>query len=192
MKMVRCSFGHNEKVIFCGCQCCCFFRVHIRRTWLSLVRPQEEIQYILLLTSQSSLLLCSVDLWLFISGVDSISNRLQPYCCTQCISYEKYTVHKNQSCVKDILKGTVSPDFLLLVFFMNQFLPSPRVFHLDRFEFFWKFADIFASQGAPPVSTTPVANLPPVSTTPVANCHRYQRHRRQICHRCQWHRWQIM
>jgi hypothetical protein len=52
---------------------------------------------------------------------------------------------------------------------MNQFLPSPSVFHLDRFEFFRKFAEIFASQGAPLVSTTPVANLPPVSATPVAN-----------------------
>jgi hypothetical protein len=48
---------------------------------------------------------------------------------------------------------------------MNQFPPSPRVFHLDLFEFFQKFA----SQGAPPVSTTPVAKLQPVSTTPVAN-----------------------
>ncbi len=37
-----------------------------------------------------------------------------------------------------------------------------------------KFAEIFASQGAPPVSTT--------------NCRRYQRHRRQICHRFQQHR----
>ena len=52
---------------------------------------------------------------------------------------------------------------------MNQFPPRPRVFHLDRFEFFRKLAEIFASQGAPPVSTTPVANLPPVSGTPVAN-----------------------
>ncbi len=61
---------------------------------------------------------------------------------------------------------------------------SPR--KLER-----KFAEIFASQGAPPVSTTPVANLPPVSTTlaaklppvsmtPEANCQRYQGHRRQI------------
>jgi hypothetical protein len=32
-----------------------------------------------------------------------------------------------------------------------------------------KFAEIFASQGAPPVSTTPVANLPPVSRTLAAN-----------------------
>jgi hypothetical protein len=73
------------------------------------------------------------------------------------------------SASSNIIKGTVSRDFLLLVFFMNQFPPSSRVFHLDRFEFFRKFAEIFASQGAPPVSTTPVAKLPPVSTTPVAN-----------------------
>ncbi len=68
-----------------------------------------------------------------------------------------------------VLKETVSRDFLLLVFFMYKFPPSPRVFHLDRFEFFRKFTEIFASQGAPPVSMTPVANLPPMSLTPVAN-----------------------
>ncbi len=54
---------------------------------------------------------------------------------------------------------TVSQDFLLLVFLMNQFPPSPRVFRWDRFKFLQKFAEIFASQGAPPVSTTLVANL---------------------------------
>jgi hypothetical protein len=42
---------------------------------------------------------------------------------------------------------------------MNQFPPSSRVFHLDRFEFFRKFAEIFVSQGAPPVSATLVANF---------------------------------
>jgi hypothetical protein len=42
---------------------------------------------------------------------------------------------------------------------MNQFPPRPRVLHLVRFEFFRKFAEIFANQGAPPVSTTPVANF---------------------------------
>jgi hypothetical protein len=80
-------------------------------------------------------------------------------------------VHRSQNKLwtpNYIFKGTVSRDFLLLVFFMNQFPPSPRVFHLDRFEFFRKFAEIFASEGAPPVSATPVANLPPVSTTPAA------------------------
>jgi hypothetical protein len=54
---------------------------------------------------------------------------------------------------------------------MNQFPPSPRVFHIDRFEFFRKFAEIFASQGAPPVSTTQWQI-----------CHRYQRHRWQFFH----------
>jgi hypothetical protein len=56
------------------------------------------------------------------------------------------------------LQGTVSRDFLLLVLFLNQFPPSPRVFHLDRFKFFRKFVEIFGAQGLPPVSATPVAN----------------------------------
>jgi hypothetical protein len=41
---------------------------------------------------------------------------------------------------------------------MNQFPPSPWVYQLGRFEFFRKFAKIFAAQGAPQVSLTPVAN----------------------------------
>jgi hypothetical protein len=53
----------------------------------------------------------------------------------------------------------MSRDFLIMVFFMNQFHPSPR----DHFKYFGKFADIFTSQGAPPVSTILVANLPQVS-----------------------------
>ncbi len=111
------------------------------------------------------------------------------------------------------LKGQCHEIFCFWFFSWISF-PPPKVFHLDRFEFFRKFAEIFASQGAPPismtpvanlpplsttpatklppVSTTPVANLPPVSATPVANCQRYQRHRRQICHRCRWHWWRIM
>jgi hypothetical protein len=90
------------------------------------------------------------------------------------------------------IKGTVSRDFLLLVFFMNQFPPNPRVSHKDRFKFLRKFAEIFASQGLPPVSKTPVANLPPMSTTPATICRRYQRHRWQICHWYQRHRRQIL
>jgi hypothetical protein len=53
-----------------------------------------------------------------------------------------------------VFKGTVSRDFSLLVFFINQFPPSPRVSHQDRFEIFRKFAEIFPAQGWPPVSTT--------------------------------------
>jgi hypothetical protein len=41
---------------------------------------------------------------------------------------------------------------------MNQFSPSLRVSHYDRFKFFRKFAEIFATE----------ANLPQVSTTSVA------------------------
>ncbi len=71
------------------------------------------------------------------------------------------TPHNSQQaghCRQRRLKGTVSRDFRLLVFFMNQFPPIPRVYHEDRFEFFRKFAEIFAAKGLPPVSTTPVAN----------------------------------
>jgi hypothetical protein len=51
------------------------------------------------------------------------------------------------------LKGQCHEIFCFWFFFMNQFPPSSRVFHLDRFKFFRKFAEIFASQGAPPVPT---------------------------------------
>ncbi len=54
-----------------------------------------------------------------------------------------------------VLKEIVSRDFLLLVFFHESVSPKPQS----------KFADIFASQVAPLVSTTQVANLPPMSTT---------------------------
>jgi hypothetical protein len=41
---------------------------------------------------------------------------------------------------------------------MKSSPPKPLKITLDHFKFFRKFAKIFASQGAPPVSTTPVAN----------------------------------
>ncbi len=88
------------------------------------------------------------------------------------------------------LKGTVSRDFLLLVFFMNQF-PQPQSIPFRPFRIFskirgdiresrcttgvndtgGKFATGVNDAGGklPPVSTTPAANLPPVSLTPVAN-----------------------
>ncbi len=58
----------------------------------------------------------------------------------------------------------------------HAFLTDTDTAELEDMDFF----ENLGSQGAPPVSTTPVANLPPVSMTPVANCRRYQRHRRQI------------
>jgi hypothetical protein len=100
---------------------------------------------------------------------DWTSGYEQGYCVIPGAPISLNLIYNFWNSVTRIFKGTVSRDFLLLVFFMNQFPPSPRVFHLDRFEFFRKFAEIFASQGAPPVSTTPAAKLPPVSTTPMAN-----------------------
>ncbi len=46
------------------------------------------------------------------------------------------------------VKATVSRDFLLQVFFMRRLTPSSTARH---FEFFPRFAEIFESQGAPPV-----------------------------------------
>jgi hypothetical protein len=53
-------------------------------------------------------------------------------------------------------KGT---DFLLQVFFHESFSPQPLKITLGSFRIFLNFAELFASQGAPPVSTTPVANF---------------------------------
>jgi hypothetical protein len=39
---------------------------------------------------------------------------------------------------KDNLKGQCHEFFCFWFFFINQFPPSPRVSHLDRFEFFQK------------------------------------------------------
>ncbi len=47
----------------------------------------------------------------------------------------------------------MSRDFFLLVFFINQFPLSPRVSHLDRFEFFRKFAELMAKFAAGVVDT---------------------------------------
>ncbi len=85
------------------------------------------------------------------------------------------------------IKGTVSRDFLLLVFFMNQVSPNPLSIPLGPFQIFSKIhGDISSSRfttgvvdtggkfaasvvdtggNLPPVSLTPVENLPPVSTT---------------------------
>jgi len=72
-----------------------------------------------------------------------------------------------------IIKGTVSRDFLLHVFFMNHLPPSPfRIFSKIRGDIRKSrcTTDVIDTSGKlPPVSTTPAANLPPVSTTPAAN-----------------------
>jgi hypothetical protein len=58
----------------------------------------------------------------------------------------------------DVESGTNELSFLFPVFLMNH-LPQAHKTTLESFQIFAKFSDIFASQGAPPLT-----NLPPVST----------------------------
>ena len=44
-----------------------------------------------------------------------------------------------------VVKGSLTRDFRSQFFFMNQCPPGPPVFHWGRFEFFRKFAEIFAN-----------------------------------------------
>ncbi len=96
------------------------------------------------------------------------------------------------------VKGTVPWDFRLKVFFMNQFPPSPPVYHQGRFKFCSKFSiekfiylDKFFLQVHFNVSAvwycSQICHRQQI-------CHRYQQYQQywwQICHRCSWHRWQI-
>ena len=62
-------------------------------------------------------------------------------------------------------KGSLTRDFRLQVFFMNQCPPGPQVFHWGGFVFFsQKFAEIFANEYLSPVS--PPINYSTVSMTP--------------------------
>ncbi len=71
------------------------------------------------------------------------------------------------------LKGQCLEIFCFWFFSWVSFPPAPQSIPIGL------FAEIFASQGAPPA-------------TRVANCRRYQRHWWQICHWYQWHRRQIL
>ncbi len=55
-------------------------------------------------------------------------------------------------------KGTVSRDFFTSGFFHESVSPQPQSIPLGPFQIFSKIREIFASKGAPPVSTTPAAN----------------------------------
>jgi hypothetical protein len=70
-----------------------------------------------------------------------------------------------RSTFKFIFKGTVSRDFRLLVFFMNQF-PQAHEYTIRAFSNFFENSRRYSQlKVLPLVSLTPVANLPPVSTT---------------------------
>jgi hypothetical protein len=45
-----------------------------------------------------------------------------------------------------LFKGSLTRDFRLQVFFMNQCPPGPQVFHWGCLEFFRKFAEMFANE----------------------------------------------
>ena len=120
----------------------------------------KEFQYYLCLVLNHQIIKCGSfevpdvyenERWnkLFVVQNDSHCSWIRPYSLCYGLTVWVWTWR---------LKGTVSRDFLLLVFFMNQFPPSLWLYHQGRFEFFRKFAEIFAAQGLPPVSTTPVAN----------------------------------
>ena len=64
------------------------------------------------------------------------------------------------------LKGTVSRDFLFLVFFTKQLLLVPIEMPSGLFEFWRIFAEIFAILIDSPVSRTPGSRDSPVSWTP--------------------------
>jgi hypothetical protein len=55
------------------------------------------------------------------------------------------------------------------MFFYESSSPKPLKITIGSFPVFFKFAEIFASQGTPLVSTTKEANLPLVSKTAAAN-----------------------
>ncbi len=85
-------------------------------------------------------------------------------------------------------KGSLTRDFRLQVSFMNQCPPGPQVFRWGRFEFFRKFAEIFANEYLSPVSLTPAINCSAVSTTPATNpCHGEITKKYKIFRRCQRH-----
>jgi hypothetical protein len=67
--------------------------------------------------------------------------------------------HKERRAKRSPMKGTVSRDFFFRFFFHESVSQAPE----DPIRTVSNFVRKFASQGAPQLSTTPVANLSPVS-----------------------------
>ncbi len=57
-----------------------------------------------------------------------------------------YVRKKFKERILAVFKGSLTRDFRLQVFFRNQCPLGPQVFHWGRFEFFRKFAKIFANE----------------------------------------------
>ncbi len=131
-----------------------------------------------------------------------------------CLFHVSTTIWTNKnSLVLPLVKGTVSRDFLILVYWWISLPPAPEYSIRNFFENLRRYLQVKVHhryqrhRGAnlPPVSTTPAAKLPLVSTAPAANfppisttmaanfstsfaSHQYQR---QNCHWYQQHRRQI-
>ncbi len=85
-------------------------------------------------------------------------------------------------CVKTVLKGTVSRDFLPLVFFFKQLLLAPVDKPSNDFDFFRIFGDIRLFQCFAGVNDTGQWHF-----YCFKELHRCQRHRQKIPHWCHWH-----
>ncbi len=72
-----------------------------------------------------------------------------------------FTKHRRTGmpCACTTSRDSVTEIFCFWLFLWISFPPSTIIYHLDRFKFFRKFAEIFASQGATPVSSTLAANF---------------------------------
>ncbi len=88
-----------------------------------------------------------------------------------------------------MLKGQYHEIFCFWYFSWISFHPAPE--YSIKTISSRKFAEIFAIQGAPPVSMTPVANNG--SKVSKRNHKNFSDWRFfPICHRCRWHRWQTL
>ncbi len=94
---------------------------------------------------------------------DNEGKQSEPQKCKEKVTCKNCQKHLGS------VKGTVSQDFLHQVFSLIIFPQANENNIRVILNFFEKFGEIFASQGAPLVSTTLVANLPRVSTTPAAD-----------------------
>ncbi len=104
--------------------------------------------------------------------------------------YQKRNNREGYWTVMSSLKRQCHEIFCFWFFPWISFPPAPEYPIRIVSIFFWKFV-IFPSQGAPPVSTTPVANCPQYQRHRRQICHRYQRHQRRFRYCCRY-RWRIM
>ncbi len=140
--------------MFCFCtKCNNRNEIPCKLRWKNILKHQNKSFFVYMLVE----VLRDMEFIRFQSNLERFKLQL-PVCDSWAVYAGRETRNLCELCEYERSEGTVSRDFLLLVYVMNQFPPSPWLYHEARLEFFRKFADIFAAQGAPPVSLTPVAN----------------------------------